>query len=106
MVNQYNVYWGNLDPTTGGEMKRTRPCVVVSPNELNKHLSTVLIAPVTSTIRNYPFRVVCNLKGKMGEIALDQMRCIDKSRLSHVLAKFPPDVISNLKNVIEDMLVK
>jgi mRNA interferase MazF len=106
MVNQYDVFWANLDPSIGSEMKKIRPCVVISPNDLNKHLLTVLIAPVTSTIKKYPYRVECNIGGKNGEIALDQIRCIDKSRLSHVLTKLSMDEISNIKSVINEMLVK
>lgn len=104
MVEQYNVHWVELDPTKGGEMAKTRPCVIVSPNELNYHLSTVIIAPITSTIRNYPFRVQCSLLGKKGEIATDQIRTIDKSRLKKQIAKLSSKEISNLQNVFNQML--
>ena len=63
MVKQYSIYWVNLDPTVGSEINKTRPCIVISPQESNKHLKTVLIAPVTSTIRNFPMRL--NIKAKL-----------------------------------------
>lgn len=104
MVKQYNVYWVELDPTKGGEMAKTRPCVIVSPDELNQHLSTIIIAPITSTIRNYPFRVQCSLMGKKGEIAADQIRTIDKGRLKKHIAKLTEKEIRNLQNVFNQML--
>ena len=81
MVEQYGVYWVELDPTRGGEMAKTRPCVVVTPSDLNMYLTIVVIAPITSTIRNYPYRVLCSVAGRDGEIATDQIRTVDKSRL-------------------------
>ena len=106
MVKQYEIYWTNLDPTIGSEIKKKSPGVVISPDELNKHLSTILIAPLTSTVKNRPYRVRCNVKGKQGEIALDQIRCIDKSRLSDILGQLPKDTIQNVKQVISEMLVE
>ncbi|KAB4368127.1 hypothetical protein GAO41_30245 [Bacteroides thetaiotaomicron] len=76
MVEQYEVYWVELDPTRGGEMAKTRPCVVVTPSDLNMYLTTVVIVPITSTIRNYPYRVLCSVAGREGEIATDQIRNI------------------------------
>ncbi len=81
MVNQFEVYLVSLNPTQGSEIKKTRPCLIISPNEMNTSLNTVLIAPLTTTIRNYPTRVKTTFHGKKGEIALDQMRAIDKTRL-------------------------
>jgi len=106
MVKQYEIYWANLDPTTGKEMKKTRPCVIISPDELNKHLATVLAAPLTSTIKNRPYRIKCNVEGKQGEIALDQVRCLDKARLKGKISQLPEDTIQELKQVILEMLVK
>lgn len=106
MVKQYEIYWTNLDPTIGAEIKKIRPGVVISPDELNRHLSTVLIAPLTSTIKNLPYRVRYNVKGKQGEIALDQIRCIDKSRLNDIIDQLPKDTIQNVKQVISEMLVE
>ena len=78
---RYEVYLVNLDPTIGSEIKKTRPCVIISPNEMNDNISTVIIAPITSTLRNYPTRINCNVQGKKGQIVLDQIRTVDKKRL-------------------------
>ena len=78
---RFEVYLINLDPTIGSEIKKTRPCVIISPNEMNNHISTVIIAPLTSKLRNYPTRVPCRVEGKQGQIVLDQIRTVDKSRL-------------------------
>ncbi len=78
---RYEVYLVNLDPTIGSEIKKTRPCVIISPNEMNKNISTIIIAPLTSTQRNYPTRVNCQIQGKEGQIVLDQIRTVDKKRL-------------------------
>ncbi len=75
------VYWVDLDPTRGGEIRKTRPCVVISPDELNAHLRTVIIAPVTSGGRTYPWRVECRIQQKRGRVALDQIRTVDRERL-------------------------
>ena len=78
---RFEVYLINLDPTIGSEIKKTRPCVIISPDEMNKNISTVIIAPLTSRLRNYPTRVPCKVEGKQGQIVLDQVRTVDKSRL-------------------------
>ena len=85
---QYDVCWVELDPTQGSEIAKTRPCVVVSPDELNALLNTVVVVPLTSTLRGYPFRVQCVVAGKKGELAIDQIRAVDKSRLkSNILGR-------------------
>ena len=86
MVKRFDVYWINLDPTVGAEMKKIRPGVVISPDEMNDSIKTVIIAPVTSTLRKYPFRVNISLKGKKGQIALDHLRSIDKNRIGKKMA--------------------
>lgn len=78
---RFNIFLINLDPTKGSEIKKTRPCVVISPNEINFHLSTVIIAPMTTKIRKYPTRIPLKFDGKEGQIALDQIRTVDRSRL-------------------------
>ncbi len=78
---RYDVYLINLDPTIGSEIRKTRPCVIISPNEMNNHIATVIIAPLTSKLRNYPTRVPCRVEGKQGQIVLDQIRTVDKTRL-------------------------
>ncbi len=78
---RYEVYLVNLDPTIGSEIKKTRPCVIISPNEMNRNISTIIIAPLTSTQRNYPTRINCQVQGKDGQIVLDQIRIVDKQRL-------------------------
>ena len=81
MALRFDVYYVNLDPTMGSEIKKTRPCVIISPDEMNRHIRTVIIAPLTKVIRNYPTRITCTIEGKKGQIVLDQIRTIDKSRL-------------------------
>lgn len=81
VVERFEIYFVSLDPTLGTEIRKTRPCLIISPNEMNQHLSTVIVAPLTSTLRKYPTRIDCHVDGKDGQIALDQLRTIDKVRL-------------------------
>ena len=103
MVEQYEVYWVELDPTRGGEMAKTRPCVVVTPSDLNMYLTTVVIVPITSTIRNYPYRVLCSVAGREGEIATDQIRTVDKSRLKRKIGDLNFSEIKRLREVFQQM---
>jgi len=80
-MNRFDVWLTDLDPTRGAEMQKRRPCVIVSPRVLNRMLATVLVAPMTAARRGYPSRIACEFAGREGEIALDQMRCVDKGRL-------------------------
>ena len=80
-VNRFEVYLINLDPTIGSEIKKTRPCVIISPDEMNRHISTIIVAPLTSRFRNYPTRINCNVNGRKGQIVLDQIRTVNKIRL-------------------------
>ena len=86
-IKQYQIFLVNLDPTLGSEIKKTRPCVVISPDEMNRHLRTVVIAPLTTTSRSYPTRVKIKHDNKMGWIVLDQIRTIDKHRIIKELGK-------------------
>jgi len=86
MVKQYQIYFVNLDPTIGAEVKKVRPCVVVSPDEINSLLKTIIVAPITSTLKSYPTRIDILLKGRRGQIMIDQIRTIDKSRLLNQVA--------------------
>lgn len=86
VINRFEVYFVQLDPALGSEISKMRPCVVVSAKELNRSLNTVIIAPLTSTIRNYPTRINCFVDGKSGQVALDQLRTVDKIRLSRKIA--------------------
>lgn len=88
VINRFEVYLVNLDPTIGSEITKTRPCVVISPNSMNKYLNTVIIAPLTSTFRNYPTRLDCVFDSKNGQIAFDQIRAIDKIRLVKKMGEF------------------
>lgn len=80
-VKRFDVYLVNLDPTIGSEIKKTRPCLVISPDEMNRNIRTVIIAPMTSAQKDYPTRISCTFKKKQGQIVLDQIRTIDKVRL-------------------------
>ena len=104
MVKQYEVYWIDLNPTIGAEMQKIRPGVVVSPDELNAHLDTIIIIPITSSIHGYPYRVRCNLMGRDGEIATDQIRTIDKRRLKKKISKIGESEKIKLQQVLQLML--
>jgi mRNA interferase MazF len=81
VVKRFEVHLINLDPTIGREIKKTRPCLVISPNEMNEHIATVIVAPMTTKGRAYPTRVSCKFQGKEGQIVLDQIRTVDKTRV-------------------------
>jgi mRNA interferase MazF len=90
VVNRFDVYLVNLDPTIGSEIQKTRPCLVVSPDEMNQHIRTVIVAPMTTAGKDYPTRVACEFKGKRGQIVLDQIRTVDKVRLTKKLGALDP----------------
>ena len=95
-----------LDPSRGSEIKKTRPCLVVSPDEMNEPLQTVLVAPMTTTIRNYPTRVTVNFRGKTGQVALDQLRAVDRERLIRRLGVISSKTAQEASNVLLEMFVR
>ena len=104
--DQYSVYWVDLNPTRGAEMNKTRPCVVISPPEMNSFLRTVIIAPITSRGREgYPTRVKMSVKGISGWIVLDQIRAIDKTRLCEKIGELGAQEIAAVKSIVKEMLV-
>lgn len=105
VIKQYDIHLINLDPTIGHEIRKVRPCVVISPDEMNKHIETVIIAPMTSQGHPYPTRVSIRFKGKDGWIVLDQIRTVDKKRLVKKLGRLDQDTVRNIKAVIQEMLV-
>ncbi len=100
---RFDIFLVNLDPTIGSEIKKSRPCVIVSPNEVNKFLNTVIIAPMTTVRRGYPTRIVCKFKGKTGEIALDQIRTIDKKRLVAKLGTLNEELQNEILSTLQEM---
>src|SRR5690606_16354305 len=95
-VRRFDIYLVNLEPTVGAEINKSRPCVVVSPDDINNALDTAIIAPLTTTIRDYPSRVNCNVAGKTGQICLDQIRAVDQERLYKHLGALPTGVRSDV----------
>ncbi len=104
-INQYQIILVNLDPTLGSEIKKTRPCVVISPNEMNKFLKTVVIAPMTTSSKNYPTRIEVRHDGRIGWIVLDQIRTIEKQRIIKDLGGLTKSEISELKSVLKETYV-
>jgi len=105
-VNRFDVYLINLDPTKGHEIKKTRPCTVISPNEMNHYISTVIVAPITSKGRNYPSRVSCTFKGTKGQVVLDQIRTVDKARLVKKLGMLSKTVQQKTLAVLQEMFAE
>jgi mRNA interferase MazF len=97
------VYLVRLDPTLGSEIKKTRPCVVVSPDELNDHLRTVIVAPMTTGGRAYPWRPACRFQDKSGFVALDQLRTVDAERLAKSLGRLDPETVSEVLERLQEM---
>lgn len=103
-VKQYAIHWIELDPTKGSEVNKTRPCVIISPDEMNTYIRTVIIAPLTHTLKSYPSRVMCKVNGDKGAIMLDQIRTVDKSRIGSLIGKLNSKEIAEVKFVINQML--
>ena len=102
-INRFDVYLVNLDPTIGSEIHKTRPCLVVSPDEINHNLRTVLIAPMTTKGRSYPTRVSCRFKKKNGQVVLDQIRAVDQSRLIKKLGRLDAKTATAVLDVLREM---
>ncbi len=102
-VRRFEVYLVNLDPTIGHEIKKGRPCLVISPDEMNRFISTVIVAPMTTKGRDYPTRVACMIQGKEGQIILDQIRTVDKARLSKRMGKIELKTQTEVLTVLLEM---
>lgn len=104
-IKQYQIILVNLDPTIGSEIKKTRPCVVISPNEMNKYLNTIVIAPMTTSSKNYPTRIKIKHDNKTGYVVLDQIRTVDKRRIVKILGQLTNAETRNLKSVLKETYV-
>ncbi len=102
---QYEIVVVNLDPTIGSEIKKKRPCLIVSPNEMNKYLATVVVCPITSQSKNYPTRVSFELEGQTNCIVIDQIRTIDKSRVTKTIGHLDNETIECVKAVLKETYV-
>ena len=101
VVNRFDVYLINLDPTVGSEIQKTRPCLIISPDEMNRHIRTVIIAPMTTAGKDYPTRISCKFKKKKGQIVLDKIRTIDKTRLVKKLGSINPETQLEVISVLQ-----
>ncbi|MFO8011380.1 MAG: type II toxin-antitoxin system PemK/MazF family toxin [Dehalococcoidia bacterium] len=106
VASRFDVYLVNLDPTIGAEITKTRPCVIISPDEMNKHISTVIVAPMTTKGRSYPTRISCKFEGKNGQIVLDQIRTIDKKRLLRKIGRLNKQTQESVFKVLSEMFAK
>jgi mRNA interferase MazF len=102
-TNQFDIHWADLDPTRGSEIQKTRPCIVVSPNEMNDVLKTVVVVPLTKTIINWPFRVTVNTDNQTVSAACDQVRTIAKERLGGKLSSISPTEQEHITDVLQAM---
>jgi mRNA interferase MazF len=102
-VSRGDVFLADLDPTRGEEIRKTRPCLVVSPDELNQHVGAFIVAPLTTESRAYPFRVRCTFQGKHGHVVLDQIRTVDRERLVRRLGSLPQNVLGECLATLQDM---
>lgn len=102
VVKRFDVYLVALDPTIGSEIQKTRPCLVVSPDEMNRHIATVIVAPMTTKGQSYPSRVPCQFEGREGQVVLDQLRTVDKARLVKLLGRLD----SQTQDAVLDTLAK
>lgn len=100
-IKRFDICLVNLDPTIGSEIKKTRPCLIISPDEMNRHIRTVIVAPMTTAGKNYPTRVDCKFKNKNGQIVLDQIRTIDKLRIIKNLGSIGADTQLKVITVLQ-----
>ena len=103
VVKRFDIFIVALDPTLGSEIKKTRPCVVISPDEMNHNIKTVIIAPMTSAIKNYPSRIPLEFQGKKGQIVLDQIRTVDKSRLVKKTGRLKKNTYEKVASTLQEM---
>lgn len=106
VARRFEVYLINLDPTIGSEIQKTRPCLIISPDEMNAHIATVIVAPMTTKGRDYPTRVNCLFEGKDGQIVLDQIRTVDKSRLVKKLGEIDTKTQKEVLAVLLEMFAE
>lgn len=106
VANRFDIFLVNLDPTLGHEIQKMRPCLVISPDEMNHHISTVIVAPMTTKGRAYPTRVPCKFKGKSGQIVLDQLRTVDSVRLTRKLGRISKRTGSHVLSVLREMFAE
>jgi len=106
VVQRFEVYLVNLDPTIGREIQKTRPCLVISPDEMNKFIGTVIVAPITTKGRAYPTRIACHFQGKTGQIVLDQIRTVDKPRLVKRLGAISTDEQKAVLTALAEMFAE
>lgn len=106
LIKQYDIFIVSLDPTIGAEIQKTRPSLLISPDEMNGSLRTVQVAPMTTNVRAYPWRVPITFRGKKGMVALDQIRPVDKRRLIKKIGHAGRTVVDRVKQVIHEMLVQ
>jgi len=106
VVKRFEVYLVNLDPTIGSEIQKTRPCLIISPDEMNSYIATVIVAPMTTRGRDYPSRVNCQFEGKEGQIVLDQIRTVDRSRLVKKLGRIDATTQDEVLAVLLEMFAE
>jgi len=103
VVKRFDVFLINLDPTVGSEIQKTRPCLVISPDEMNRFIKTVIVAPMTTKGTSYPSRVSCKFQGKQGQVVLDQIRTVDKTRLVRRLGKVDKQTQAEVLSILSEM---
>jgi mRNA interferase MazF len=106
VVRRFEVYLVNLDPTVGSEIKKTRPCLVVSPDEMNRYIATVIVAPMTTKGNDYPTRVSCEFASRAGQVVLDRLRTVDKQRLVKRLGKIGPKTQQEVLAALAEMFAE
>jgi mRNA interferase MazF len=106
VVNRFDVYLVSLDPTVGAEIQKTRPCLIISPDEMNAYIQTAIIAPMTTKARNYPTRVSCRFEGKDAQIVLDQIRTVDKGRLITRLGRVSPTTQKRVLRLLAELFAE
>ena len=103
VINRFEVYLVKLDPTVGSEIHKARPCLIISPDEMNRFIATVIVAPMTTKGRDYPTRAQCAFKGKEGQVVLDQIRTVDKSRLAQKLGRIDKQTQKKVLSILAEM---
>jgi mRNA interferase MazF len=106
VVRRFDVFLINLDPTVGSEIQKTRPCLVISPDVMNRYIATVIVAPMTTKVRPYPTRVECSFQGKDGQIVLDQIRTVDKVRLVRRLGRVDTQTQAEVLAVLAELFAE